>query len=216
MPFGSRDVTAPHLEWSDSLNLHFWGAWIGIFKPNVLVLQCSILRIHPSSSAVFSINAINVQSVVDDGSRQVNMIDASSISVDIDVKINANNSSQQLLPDVREICGEFFNFQQAHRALKAVFALSNSDSCWIRIWIHWQIEWSGIHRCCRTWRHCYSFTFAILKSLPISLANPRQNWIRYICKSGFGSSDRIRPKIAFTPANSRNVHRFKKTLLPQT
>jgi len=31
---------------------------------------------------------------------------------------------------------------------------------------------------CRKWRHCYSFTSVILISLPVSLANPRQNWIR--------------------------------------
>ena len=43
----------------------------------------------------------------------------------------------------------------------------------------------SICRCCQKWRHCYSFTFVILTSLPISLVNPRENWIRYICESRF-------------------------------
>jgi len=41
----------------------------------------------------------------------------------------------------------------------------------------------SIRGCCRKRHHCYSFASLIPMSLPVSLANPRQNWIR---KSGFG------------------------------
>ena len=45
-----------------------------------------------------------------------------------------------------------------------------------------------IRGCCRKWRHCFSFTFVILMSLPVSLASPHSkmdsldSWIRiWIC-----------------------------------